>query len=130
VVSFTPRQLYSQGKNPRYPLDRGLQIRYGHGVEDKNFHLPPGIEPRSSKLTVRSQSLYRLRYPGLSLTSHNLMEYHMLAINQLASACLSYFYRKLLSRYEFLFLKLKHFFEIICEVKVKVKWPLCLSTTT
>jgi hypothetical protein len=35
VVSFTPRSLYSQGKSPRYPLDRSLggpQSRSGRGL--------------------------------------------------------------------------------------------------
>jgi hypothetical protein len=48
VVSFMPRPLYSQGKSPRYPLDRrlgGPQSRSGRGGEDKNSQLPPGIEP-------------------------------------------------------------------------------------
>jgi hypothetical protein len=38
VVSFTPRPLYSQGKSPWYPLDRGLGgtlSRSGHGSEEK-----------------------------------------------------------------------------------------------
>jgi hypothetical protein len=39
MVSFTPPQLYPQGKSPRYPLDRrlgGTQSRYGHCVEGKS----------------------------------------------------------------------------------------------
>jgi hypothetical protein len=39
VVSFTPRPLYPQGKNPRYPLDRRLgrpQSRSGRGEERKD----------------------------------------------------------------------------------------------
>jgi hypothetical protein len=39
MVSFTPRQLYSPGKSPRYPLDRslgGTQSRSGRGGEEKN----------------------------------------------------------------------------------------------
>jgi hypothetical protein len=48
VVSFTPRPLYPQGKNPRYPLDKrlgGPQSRSGRGGSEKNSQLPPGIEP-------------------------------------------------------------------------------------
>jgi hypothetical protein len=48
VVSFTSRPLYPQGKSPRYPLDRklgGPQSRSGRGGQEKNSHLPPGIEP-------------------------------------------------------------------------------------
>jgi len=46
-VSFTPRPLYPQGKNPWYPLDRGLggpKSLSGRGGEEKNSQLPPGIE--------------------------------------------------------------------------------------
>jgi hypothetical protein len=42
VVSFTPRQLYPQGKSPWYPLDRSLggpQSRFGRGGEEKNSQL-------------------------------------------------------------------------------------------
>jgi hypothetical protein len=52
VVSFTPRPLYSQGKSPRYPLDRrlgGPQSRSGRGGEEKNSQ-PPPREPNSSHL--------------------------------------------------------------------------------
>jgi hypothetical protein len=55
VVSFTPRPLYRQGKNPRYPLYRslgGLQSRSGRGVEEKDSQPPPGIEPPSSDPVV------------------------------------------------------------------------------
>jgi hypothetical protein len=47
VVSFTPRQLYPQGKNPWYPLDRrlgGPQSRSGRGGEEKNSKPLPGLE--------------------------------------------------------------------------------------
>jgi hypothetical protein len=67
MVSFTPRLLYPEGKSPLYGLDRrlgGPQSRSGHGVEEKNSHLPQGIELRSSDRPARSQSLYRLSYPG------------------------------------------------------------------
>jgi hypothetical protein len=42
-----------QGKSLQYPLDRrlcGPQGQSGHSVEEKNSHLPPGIELRSSKI--------------------------------------------------------------------------------
>jgi hypothetical protein len=73
VVSFTPRPLYPQGKNPRYPLDRrlgGPQSRFGHSVEEKNSQPSPGIETRSSDHPAHSQSLYRLSYPGSDLNLH------------------------------------------------------------
>jgi hypothetical protein len=62
VVSFTPRSLY-----PRYPLDRklgGPQSRCGDVGEEKYSQAPPGIEPPNHDCPARSQSLYRLSYPG------------------------------------------------------------------
>jgi hypothetical protein len=53
VVSFTPRQFYPRGKNPRYPLDRrmgGPQCRSGRRGEAKILD-PTGTRtptPRSS----------------------------------------------------------------------------------
>jgi hypothetical protein len=47
VVSFTPRLLYTQEKNPCYQLDRrlgGPQSRSGRGGEEKNSQLLPGLE--------------------------------------------------------------------------------------
>jgi hypothetical protein len=47
VISFTPRPLYPQGKNPWCPLDRrlgGPLRRYGRGGEEKNRQLLPGLE--------------------------------------------------------------------------------------
>jgi len=50
MVSSMPRRLYPQGKSPRYSYKRlgGAGSRSGHGVKEKNFQPPPGIEPRSS----------------------------------------------------------------------------------
>jgi hypothetical protein len=48
VVSFVPPPLYSQGKNPWYPLDRrmgGSQSRSGCSGEEKTSQLLPGLEP-------------------------------------------------------------------------------------
>jgi hypothetical protein len=48
MVSFTPRPLYPQGKNPWYTLNRRLgepQNRSWYGGEKKNSQPPPGIEP-------------------------------------------------------------------------------------
>jgi hypothetical protein len=48
VVSFTPHSLYPQGKSLCYQLDRrlgGTQSRSGRGSEEKNYQLPPEIEP-------------------------------------------------------------------------------------
>jgi hypothetical protein len=52
VVSFTPRPLYPRGKSPRLPLDRRLD-----DVENRKSWPLGG--------PARSQTLYRLRYPGL-----------------------------------------------------------------
>jgi hypothetical protein len=43
----TPAALHP-GKEPRYPLDRRLDVpqsRSGRGGEEKNSQPPPGIEP-------------------------------------------------------------------------------------
>jgi hypothetical protein len=67
VVSFTPRPLYPHGKIPWYPLDRrlgGPQSRSGRGGEEKNSQPPAGNRTSNPNHPVRSQSLYRLSYPG------------------------------------------------------------------
>jgi hypothetical protein len=56
VVSFTPWTLYPEGKNLRYPFDRGLggsQSQSWHGGKgQKNPSLPlPGVKPRPSSTT-------------------------------------------------------------------------------
>jgi hypothetical protein len=69
VVSFTPRPLYPQGKNPWYPLDMrlgGPQSRSGRGGEEKNSQPPPGIEPSNRDRPDCSPALYRLSYHGSS----------------------------------------------------------------
>jgi hypothetical protein len=48
VVSFMPRPLHPQRKNPWYPLDRRLgepQSRSGRGGEEKNSQPLLGLEP-------------------------------------------------------------------------------------
>jgi hypothetical protein len=55
-VSFTPRSLYPQGKNPWYPLDRrlgGPHIRSESGGEEKNSQPP-------ENLTILSDLLRRV----------------------------------------------------------------------
>jgi hypothetical protein len=57
VVSFTPRPLYLQVKNPWYPLDRrlgGPQSRSGRGSEEKCSQPMPGIEPQNPDRPARS----------------------------------------------------------------------------
>jgi hypothetical protein len=60
-----PAALYPRGKDPRYPLDRGLggpQSRSGHRGYRKNPLSLPGIEPRSPGRPARSKTLYCLSY--------------------------------------------------------------------
>jgi hypothetical protein len=67
VVRFTPRPLYPQRKNHRFPLDMrlgGPQSPSGRGVEEEISKSPLEFEPRSYDRPARSQSLYRLSYPG------------------------------------------------------------------
>jgi hypothetical protein len=78
VVGFTPRPLYSQGKNPWYPLDRrlgGPQSRSGRG-DEKNSQLPPGFEHHNTDRPARSPALYRLSYHGFLTIDYTLL-YHM-----------------------------------------------------
>jgi hypothetical protein len=68
VVSFTPRPLYPRGKSPRYPFERrlgGPQSQPGWRDEEKILD-PTGLELWPLGRPARSQSLYRLRYPGSS----------------------------------------------------------------
>jgi hypothetical protein len=67
VVSLTPRLLYPRGKSPQWPLERrlgGPQSRSGRGGEEKHSQPLPRIELHNLILLARSQSLYRLSYPG------------------------------------------------------------------
>jgi hypothetical protein len=68
-VSFRPRPLCPRGKDPRYPLDRmrgGPQNRSVRRGE-KNILDFTGLELRPLGRPARSQSLYRLNYPGYCL---------------------------------------------------------------
>jgi hypothetical protein len=59
---------FTPGGKPPYPLDRrlvGPQSHSGRHGEEK-FLDPTGTELRPSDRPARSQSLYRLRYPGCS----------------------------------------------------------------
>jgi hypothetical protein len=64
--SFTPRQLYPQGKSPLHPLGRGLggpQSRYGRGGEVKNSHLLQGLDhPTRSPALYYWVILVRVKY--------------------------------------------------------------------
>jgi hypothetical protein len=62
------------GKNHRYPLDRrlgGSQNGYGSRGEEKIFPLP-GLEYPPFFRPARSQSLYRVCYPGFLPTLKTL----------------------------------------------------------
>jgi hypothetical protein len=66
VVSFTPWPLYPRGKSTWYTLDRRLGGSQSQCIqhEKKKFFTLKGLELRSICRPARSQSLYRLRYPG------------------------------------------------------------------
>jgi hypothetical protein len=66
VVSVTPRSLYPLGKGSGTHLIGGwLYPRAGlDDVEKRKFLTLPGLELRLLGRSARSQSLYRLRYPG------------------------------------------------------------------
>jgi hypothetical protein len=59
VVSFTPRSFYYQ-----YPLDLRLGGTKCQSGTKRKFFTLPGLELRTLGRPARSQSLYRLRYPG------------------------------------------------------------------
>jgi hypothetical protein len=58
IVSFTPRPLYLPEKSPRYPSDRRLG-----GLHNLSGRLEKRISLPLSGHELRSESLYRLRYP-------------------------------------------------------------------
>jgi hypothetical protein len=69
VVNFTRQPLYPRGKNLPAPigLESGwAQSRSGRSGEERNSQPLAGIEPPNPDRSVRSQSLYRLDYPGSS----------------------------------------------------------------
>jgi hypothetical protein len=66
MVSLTLRPLYPRGKSPQYPLDRrlgGPQSQSGRHGEMKIL-APTRAQTPTPGHPARSQSLYRLRYPG------------------------------------------------------------------
>jgi hypothetical protein len=67
VVSFTPRPLYPRGNSPPPTHWKGDWVGPRTGmdnVEMRKFSTLPGHELRPLGLPARSQSLYRLSYPG------------------------------------------------------------------
>jgi len=68
VVSFTPRPLYHQRKNPWHPWDRrlgGLQCWSGRGGEEKNSEPLPELElPTTQTIAVSA--------PYLTIAIHKL----------------------------------------------------------
>jgi hypothetical protein len=71
TVSFTPRLFYSPEKEPPVPI--GLDY-----VEKRKISPLPGLELQPVGRPARSQSLYRLRYPGFyhQKMITNYYEYH------------------------------------------------------
>jgi hypothetical protein len=68
VVSFTPRPLYPLGKNRgTHTIGCWVDLRAGlDDVEKRKFLTLPGLGFQPLSRPTRSQSLYRLRYPGSS----------------------------------------------------------------
>jgi hypothetical protein len=66
MFSFMPRLFYLRGKSPRYPLDKRFGWPQGRSRqrEEKILTPPAGLELWPLGRLARSQSLYRLRYPG------------------------------------------------------------------
>jgi hypothetical protein len=69
VQSFTPRPLYPGERAPgTHWLGGWVEPRAGlDDVEESKFLTLPGLELRPIGRPARSQSLYRLHYPGLLL---------------------------------------------------------------
>jgi hypothetical protein len=71
MFSFTSLPLYPRGKSPRYPLVRRMgepHSRSGRRGEEKILD-PTGTRTPTPARPARSQSLYRLRYPGSRLVA-------------------------------------------------------------
>jgi hypothetical protein len=74
VVSFTPRPLYPRGKSTgTHWIGGSINPRDGLvDFENKKFLILPGLELRPLRRLDRSQSLYRLRYPGTSISVRHI----------------------------------------------------------
>jgi len=80
VVTFTLLLHYLQGKSPWYPLERGFvgtQSRSGHGGEEKNSHLLPGLEPPD--YPDRSPALYKWTILALNMNYYYKSKYVFIA---------------------------------------------------
>jgi hypothetical protein len=78
VVSITLLPLYLRGKGPQYPLNRRLggPQSLSERCGDENYLLLlPGIELRPLGRPARSQSTYRLNYPGSQITTAAKIQY-------------------------------------------------------
>jgi hypothetical protein len=66
MTSFKPLPLYPRGKSPRYHWIGGwVDPRAGlDDVKKRKFLTLPGLELLTLSRPARSQSLFRLRYPG------------------------------------------------------------------
>jgi hypothetical protein len=77
AVSFTPRPLYPRERAPgTHCIGGWVDPRAGLDMAKWKFLTLPGIEPRPLSRPARSQSLYRLRYPG-SMCSLNIYQYYI-----------------------------------------------------
>jgi hypothetical protein len=82
VVRFTLPPLYPRGNDPLYPLVR--RVGGPHTLDDvdrRKFLSLLGLELRSLGSPIRSQSLFRLRYPGSLPYSYRSANYFVRPIN-------------------------------------------------
>jgi hypothetical protein len=73
VVSFTPLPLYSRGKSPLYSLGPRAGL---DDTEKRKLLTLPGLTLRPLGRPARSQSLYRLCYPGSQCFRSELINFH------------------------------------------------------
>jgi hypothetical protein len=70
VVSFTPRQFYTQGNSSYYSLGRklgGPQSRSGRGGEENNSQPLLGLEPPRNHATILFQREFTMQYTPIEI---------------------------------------------------------------
>jgi hypothetical protein len=96
VVSFTTRPLYSRGKAPTQWIGGWVDPRAGlDDIEKRKFLTLMGLELLTLSRLARSQSLYRLHYPGS-------LELVILQINIITVICVITEFPKVVWLWEFL----------------------------
>jgi hypothetical protein len=99
VVTFKPRPLYPQGKNPWFPLNRrlsGPQSRSVGGGEEKNSQPPPEIESHNPYRPACSPALYD-SVSKSSRTGRLERELHMVQLSATRWSCIAILYVSLKS---------------------------------